>query len=69
MKDQTIHAIDDTLRDIGDFLKEIVDHPLKHECLEAFAECQELIKWLREFTRSISAVAVHSIGCQLNALF
>ena len=52
MKDQTIDAIDDTLVNTGDFLKEIVDHPLKHKCLKLFGECQGLIKWLREFTKS-----------------
>ena len=52
MKDQTIDAIDNTLVETGDFLKEIVDHPLKHKCLYVFGGCQGLIKWLREFTTS-----------------
>ncbi len=52
MKDQTIDAIDDTFVDTGDFLKEIVDHPLKHECLDVFGRCQGLIKWLRDITTS-----------------
>ncbi|XP_064403130.1 E3 ubiquitin-protein ligase RNF213-like isoform X2 [Halichondria panicea] len=56
MKDQTIDAIDDTLVDTGDFLKEIVDHPSKHECLKVFGECQGLIKWLRKFTTSVNDI-------------
>ena len=52
MKDQTIDAIDDTFVDTGDFLKEIVDNPLKHECLDVFGRCQGLIKLLRFFTTS-----------------
>ncbi len=59
MKDQTIDAIDDTLVDTGDFLKEIVDHPSKHECLKVFGECQGLIKWLRKFTTSKYCYALY----------
>ncbi len=52
MNYQTIDAIDDTLVDTEDFLKEIIYHRLKHKCLKVFGECQGLIKWLRLFTTS-----------------
>ncbi len=54
MNYQTIDAIDDTLVDTEDFLKEIIYHRLKHKCLKVFGECQGLIKWLRLFTTCTS---------------
>ena len=50
MKEQTLDSVDKTFVKIGKFLEEISSDPKKLECLNCFAQCQEVIKWLRDVT-------------------
>ncbi len=52
MKDQALKSIDEKLVKTGHFLEEIICDPAKSECLKAFRDCQDIIVWLREFTKS-----------------
>ncbi len=58
MKDQTIEAVNDTLVDTGDFLKDIVEDDPKYQCLKTFSKCQDLTQWLRKFTKSKFSLCV-----------
>jgi len=51
MKDQTLEVVDDNLLKTGKFLENISSDPGKLQCLNYFAKCQEVIKWLREVTK------------------
>ena len=53
MKDQTLETVDEKLVKTGRFLKDISSDPRKLECLKCFAECQEVIKWLRDVTKGM----------------
>ena len=53
MKDQTLETVDEKLVKTGQFLKDISSDPRKLECLKCFAECQEVIKWLRGVTKGM----------------
>jgi len=48
MKDQTLAAVDENLVKTGKFLENISSDPRKLQCLNYFAQCQELTKWLRD---------------------
>ena len=50
MKDQTLAAVDEKLVKTGKFLENISSDPKKLQCLQHFAECQEVIQWLRDVT-------------------
>ena len=50
MKDQTLAAVDENLVKTGKFLKNISSDSKKLQCLNYFAQCQEVIKWLRDVT-------------------
>ncbi len=52
MKNETLDSIDSSLINTGHFLKEILDNASKKECLQAFVDCQDIIKWLRMSTKS-----------------
>ena len=49
MKDQTLEAVNENLVKTGEFL-ESISSDSKLQCLNYFAQCQEVIKWLREIT-------------------
>ena len=51
MKDQTLASVDDNLIKTGKFLEDISSNPRRLECLDCFAQCQEVIKWLRDVTK------------------
>ena len=51
MKDQTLASVDDNLIKTGKFLEDISSNPRKLKCLDCFAQCQEVIKWLRVVTK------------------
>ena len=51
MKHQTLAAVDENLVKTGKFLENISSDPRKLQCLNYFAKCQEVIKWLREVTK------------------
>ena len=53
MKDQTLASVDENLIKTGKFLEDISSNPRKLECLDCFAQCQEVIKWLRDVTKGM----------------
>ena len=50
MKDQTLKDVSDKLVQVGEFLEELVKHPVRVECLRQFVECKHIVEWLREET-------------------
>ena len=52
MKDQSLATIDSNLIDTGYFLEEIVNDSQKNKCLQTFRDCQQIISWLKKFTKS-----------------
>ena len=50
MQGQTLETVDEKLVKTALFLEDISSDPRKLECLKCFAECQEVIKWLRDET-------------------
>ncbi len=52
MRDQTLATIDSNLVETGQFLEEIVNDPQKNNCLQTFGSSQEIIGWLKGFTKS-----------------
>ena len=50
MKHQTLAAVDENLVTTGKFLENISSDPKKLQCLNYFAQCQEVVKWLRNVT-------------------
>ena len=51
MKDQTLQDVDDSLIEAGRFLEDVAREPRKVHCLERFAQCQDIVKWLKEVTK------------------
>ena len=51
MKDQTLRDVNDSLIEAGKFMKEVAEEPSKVQCLETFAQCQDIVKWLKEITK------------------
>ena len=51
MKDQTLASVDENLIKTGKFLEDISSDRKKLDCLACFAQCQEIIKWLRVVTK------------------
>lgn len=52
MKDQSLASIDEKVVNTGNFLEEIINSQVRNECLEAFRDCQAIILWLKDFTKS-----------------
>ncbi len=52
MRDQTLATIDGNLVETGQFLEEIVNDSQKNNCLQTFGNSQEIIGWLKGFTKS-----------------
>ena len=50
MKDQTLQDVDDSLIEAGKFLEDVAREPRKVRCLMTFAQCQDIVKWLKEVT-------------------
>ena len=51
MKDQTLKDVDDRLIEAGRFMEDVAKEPSKVQCLERFARCQDIVKWLKEVTK------------------
>jgi hypothetical protein len=51
MKDQTLRDVDDSLIEAGRFLEDVAKEPNKMQCLETFARCQDIVKWLKGVTK------------------
>ena len=52
MKNQTLQSVNERLIETGQFLEDITLNPEKLQCLQTFARCREVIKWIREVTKS-----------------
>jgi len=50
MKDQALEAVNEKLVTTGKFLENISSDPRKLQCLSHFAQCQEVIQWLKHVT-------------------
>ena len=48
---QTLHDVDDNLICAGEFLEDIAKEPRKVECLDTFARCKDIVKWLKDETK------------------
>ena len=46
-------TIDHSVVEAGRSLQEYANDPTKRECLEAFAECQNIVEWIRKETQGI----------------
>ena len=51
MNDQTLKDVDESLTETGKFLKDVARDHRKVDCLEMFAQCQDIVKWLQETTK------------------
>ena len=51
MKDKTLEAINASLIEAGDFLKEVEGDRRKLRCLEIFADSVEVVEWIRKETK------------------
>ena len=51
MKDQTLKEVDDSLIDAGRFMEDVTKEPSKVQCLERFARCKDIVKWLKDVTK------------------
>ena len=49
--DQTLSDIDDSLVRAGVFLKDIAKNQRKVDCLNTFARCKDIMKWLQKETK------------------
>ena len=47
----TLSSVDDSVVNAGRFLQEYATDPTKIECVIAFAECQNIVEWIRKETR------------------
>ena len=50
-ENQTLSDVDDRLINTGKFLEDVANDPRKVNCLEMFAQCQDIVKWLKEETK------------------
>ena len=50
MEDSTLNDVDDSLVEAGKFLEDVAKYPKKVHCLEVFAKCQKIVKWLKGVT-------------------
>ena len=51
--DQTLDSIDQSVVEASRFLQAYATDSKKRECLEAFADCQEIVKWIRKVATGI----------------
>ena len=66
MKDQTLASVDENLIKTGKFLEDISSNRKKLDCLACFAQCQEVIVWLRDVTKGIPVCDAHILDvCDL----
>ena len=50
MKDQTLADVSDDLVKAGEFLSKFTEDEM--ECIEKFIECQEIVQWIQNTTKS-----------------
>jgi hypothetical protein len=51
MKDKTLEAIDASLIEAGDFLREVEGDRKKLRCLDIFADSIAVVEWIRKETK------------------
>ena len=64
MKNWTLESVGEKLVTTGKFLKDISSNPRKLECLDCFAQCQEVIMWLRDVTKGTQVEKAISTVCE-----
>ena len=53
VSDQCLQIVDESLVETGNFFHGISSDENKLSCLKIFADCQELIKWIKRETTSL----------------
>ena len=48
---QTLSDVDESLVQAGVFLEDIAKNPRKVDCLDTFAMCKDIVKWLQKETK------------------
>ena len=48
---QTLGDVDDRLVGAGVFLEDVANDPKKVQCLDTFARCKDIVKWLKDVTK------------------
>lgn len=48
---QTLGDVDESLMQAGVFLEDIAKNPQKVDCLDTFARCKDIVKWLQKETK------------------
>ena len=51
MRDQTLAAVDESLIDAGEFLRELLEDKERLRCLKTFAGCMDIVNWIRDETK------------------
>ena len=51
VEDKDLDYISDAVVDTGEFLHGISSDPRKMKCLEVFARCQPIVRWIRQETK------------------
>lgn len=51
MHSKALSSIDDELTEAGEFLEQFVNDPIKVQCLNTFASCINIVKWIRKDTK------------------
>lgn len=60
ISNKTLSSIDDKLISAGEFLTSFMDRRSNIECLKTFAECFDIIEWIRKDTEGICySVCMH----------
>ena len=69
MKDQTLASVDENLIKTGKFLEDISSNRKKLDCLACFAQCQEVIIWLRDVTKGTQVDNTVSVVCDIHVQY
>lgn len=57
ISNKTLSSIDEKLISAGEFLTSFMDHRSNFECLKTFAECFDIIEWIRKDTEGMLVCA------------
>jgi hypothetical protein len=58
---QTLAGVDEKLMQAGVFLEDIAKNPQKVDCLDTFARCKDIVKWLQKETKGESYSATSTV--------
>ena len=64
-KDQTLESVDEKLIKTEKFLEDVSSDSRMLDCLTCFAQCQEVIMWLRDMTKGtqVEKLSVQFVMC------